>query len=161
MLEIFLIEAVCSYYLNRVLFCLRFCSLWFLFGVCSFVCLAQTSSLALPRCQHDPNADSFLFWFVLFSDETVIIDSLGRHRNLSFGTWDRDPHNCDQKIGGGWWYGNCAVWSNLNGLYFGNKTSRAIYWSMLGNIPEESIPKSAEMKIRPVDFVSSFQWYID
>ena len=86
----------------------------------------------------------------------MIFDSLGRHRNLSFGTWDRDPHNCDQKIGGGWWYGNCAVWSNLNGLYFGNKTSRAIYWSMLGTIPEESIPKSAEMKIRPVDFVSSF-----
>ena len=92
------------------------------------------------------------------TDETVISDSLGGHRDFPFGTWDRDPLNCDEKRGGGWWYidANCAVWSNLNGLYFDNKTSRAIYWSKLGTIPEESIPKSAEMKIRPVDFVSSF-----
>ena len=88
----------------------------------------------------------------------MIIDSLGGHRDFSFGTWDRDPYNCDEKRGGGWWYtdANCAVWSNLNGLYFDDKTSRAIYWSNLGTIPQESIPKSAEMKIRPVDFVSSF-----
>lgn len=90
--------------------------------------------------------------------ETATFDSFGPHRNQVFGTWDRYPHDCDEKRGGGWWYtdAHCAVWSNLNGLYFDNKTSRAIYWSRLGTIPEESIPKSAEMKIRPVDFVSSF-----
>ena len=58
----------------------------------------------------------------------------------------------------GWWYtySNCAVWSNLNGLYFDNKSSPAVYWSKLRTIPEESIPKSAEMKIRPVDFFPFF-----
>ena len=125
--------------------------------------LLQTSSLTLRRRQHDPNADSFLLFFCFETDETVTPDSFGLHRNFAFGTWDRYPHDCDEKRGGGWWYSdtNCGVWSNLNGIYFDNKTSRAIFWAELGAAPEESIPKSAEMKIRSVDFFSSFSRYID
>ena len=105
----------------------------------------------------------FFFFFCFETDETVTSDSFGLHRNFAFGTWDRYPHDCDEKRGGGWWYSdtNCAVWSNLNGIYFDNKTSRAIFWAELGAAPEESIPKSAEMKIRSVDFFSSFSRCID
>ena len=132
-------------------------------SVCSFVCLSQTSSLTLRRRQHDPNADSFLLFFCFETDETVTSDSFGLHRNFAFGTWDRYPHDCDEKIGGGWWYRDidCPILSNLNGIYFDNKTSRAFYWARLGAAPEESFPKSAEMKIRSVDFYSSFSRYID
>ena len=105
-----------------------------------------------------------LFFFFCFeTDETVTHDSLGLYRNSSFGTWDTYPHDCDKKRGGGWWYrdSDSAILSNLNGNYFENKTSRAIFWAYLGAAPEESIPKSAEMKIRSVDFFSSFSRYID
>ena len=90
-------------------------------------------------------------------------DSLGLYRNSAFGTWDRYPHDCDKKRGGGWWYrdSDSAILSNLNGNYFDNKTSSAIFWAYLGAAPEESFPKSAEMKIRSVDFFSSFSRYID
>ena len=70
--DVYFTEAACSYCINWVLFC------WFVvcFVVvvvffilfCLFVrlfVLSQTSSLTLRRRQHDPNADSFLFLFVL------------------------------------------------------------------------------------------------
>ena len=38
------------------------------------------------------------------TDVTVLFDSLIPHRDLIFGTWNRDPANCAQKGGGGWWY---------------------------------------------------------
>lgn len=54
------------------------------------------------------------------TNATVSSDYLNPQEDLKFGTWDRDPANCAQKRGGGWWYGSssaCAVWSNLNGMY--------------------------------------------
>ena len=64
--EICFIEAACNYSLNWVLFCLRICSLCFLF--CLFVrwfVLSQTASLTLRRRYHDFTAHSFRFCFVL------------------------------------------------------------------------------------------------
>ncbi|XP_022795051.1 angiopoietin-related protein 7-like [Stylophora pistillata] len=92
------------------------------------------------------------------TNETVFSDSLGPHRDFVFGTWDRDPADCPQRRGGGWWYGNssdCAVWSNLNGIYpRGKKEIRAsIFWGNLDKSPEGSSPTSTELKIRPVDFL--------
>ena len=166
--ENFFVEAACSYSLNWVLFWLFLVRFVFLFCfVCTFVCfvtnikLDASKALAWSQCWF---FSLFLFLFFFFeTDETAIFDSFGPHRNQVFGTWDRYPHDCDEKRGGGWWYSdsNCAVWSNLKGLYFDNKTSRAIYWSKLSTVPEESIPRSAEMKIRPVDFFSSFSQYTD
>ena len=166
--ENFFVEAACSYSLNWVLFWLCLVRFVFLFCfVCTFVCfvtnikLDASKALAWSQCWF---FSLFLFLFFFFeTDETAIFDSFGPHRNQVFGTWDRYPHDCDEKRGGGWWYSdsNCAVWSNLKGLYFDNKTSRAIYWSKLSTVPEESIPRSAEMKIRPVDFFSSFSRYTD
>ena len=139
---------------------------FFFVFLCLFVrlfVLLQISSLTLRRRQYDPNADSFLLFFCFETDETVTHDSLGLYRNSAFGTWDRYPHDRDEKIGGGWWYRDIdyPILSNLNGIYFDNKTSRAFYWAHLGAAPEESFPKSAEMKIRSVDFFSSFSRYID
>ena len=85
-------------------------------------------------------------------------DSLNPHKDLNFGTWDRDPANCTQKRGGGWWYGRsskCAVSSNLNGIYphCRNETWADIHWRELDpNNPKGNAPTSTEMKIRPVDF---------
>ena len=118
--------------------------------------LRQKSSLRLHRRYLDPN---IVFFFGFFgTDATVSYDSLGPHRDLYFGTWDRDPANCAQNRGGGWWYGNnsdCAVWSNLNGIYrrCGNETRADIQWAKL--VPTSakgSAPSSTGMKIRPVDF---------
>nr|XP_058957541.1 angiopoietin-related protein 7-like [Pocillopora verrucosa] len=91
-------------------------------------------------------------------DATVSSDSLNPHKDLNFGTWDRDPANCTLKRGGGWWYGrssNCAVSSNLNGIYphCRNETWADIHWRELDpNNPKGNAPTSTEMKIRPVDF---------
>ena len=63
-----------------------------------------------------------------------------------------------EKRGGGWWYGrsnDCAVWSNLNGIYpyCRKETWADIHWKNLDpNNPKGSAPTSTEMKIRPVDF---------
>ena len=81
------------------------------------------------------------FSFFFLTDATVSSDSLNPHKDLIFGTWDRDPANCTLKRGGGWWYGSssdCAVSS------IGKKLDR--------NNPKGSAPTSTEMKIRPVDF---------
>ena len=72
--DIYFTEAACSYCINWVLFCWFFVCfvvvvvVVFFVLFCLFVCLfvlSQTSSLTLRRRQHDPNADSFLFLFVL------------------------------------------------------------------------------------------------
>ncbi|XP_058971926.2 angiopoietin-related protein 7-like isoform X2 [Pocillopora verrucosa] len=92
------------------------------------------------------------------TNATVSSDSLGPHRNLVFGTWDREHVDCAQRSGRGWWYGNgikCAVFSNLNGIYprCERKTSADIHWAELDRTSAEgSAPSSTEMKIRPVDF---------
>ena len=167
--EIYFVEAACSYSINWVLFWLFLVCFVFLFCfVCLYVCLFchKHQAWRFEGVSMIPMLILFVFSFSFFffeTDETATFDSFGPHRNQVFGTWDRYPHDCDEKRGGGWWYSdsNCAVWSNLNGLYFDNKTSRAIYWSKLSTVPEESIPRSAEMKIRPVDFFSSFSRYTD
>lgn len=85
-------------------------------------------------------------------------DPLVRHRDFDFGTWNRDPADCAQKRGAGWWYENkCdrAVSSNLNGIYprCGNDTGTDIHWDKLVSAnPEGSAPTSTEMKIRPMNF---------
>ncbi|RMX46499.1 hypothetical protein pdam_00020510, partial [Pocillopora damicornis] len=90
---------------------------------------------------------------------TVSSDSLTPHKDLNFGSWDRDPANCPLKRGGGWWYGrssNCAVSSNLNGIYphCRKETWADIFWKELDpNSPKGNAPTSTEMKIRPVDFL--------
>ena len=66
--------------------------------------------------------------FVLFRKDAIVSsDSLGPHRDLGFGTWDKVPADFSQDIGGGWWYDNssaeCAVRSNLNGV--GNETKES------------------------------------
>ena len=101
--------------------------------------------------------------FLLFcfeTDATVSNDSLGPHKDSSFGTWDKVPAGCTQKIGGGWWYDSsiteCAVSSNLNGIYprCGKETLAAIHWGKLDSTSaKRSTPKSTEMKIRPVEFM--------
>ncbi|XP_066015351.1 angiopoietin-related protein 7-like isoform X6 [Pocillopora verrucosa] len=92
------------------------------------------------------------------TNATVSSDSLDPHKDLNFGTWDRDPANCTLKRGGGWWYGrssNFAVSSNLNGIYprCRKETWADIHWNKLDpNNPKGHAPTSTEMKIRPVDF---------
>ncbi|CAH3162350.1 unnamed protein product, partial [Pocillopora meandrina] len=93
-------------------------------------------------------------------DATVSNDSLGPHKGSGFGTWDKVPAGCTQKIGGGWWYDRsitkCAILSNLNGIYprCGKETSAAIHWGYLDSrSPKRSAPTSTEMKIRPVEFM--------
>ena len=44
-----------------------------------------------------------LFFFLFWADATVSSDYLNPQEDLKFGTWDRDPANCAQKRGGGWW----------------------------------------------------------
>ena len=71
--DIYFTEAACSYCINWVLFCWFFVCfvvvvVVFFVLFCLFVrlfVLSQTSSLTLRRRQHDPNADSFLLFFVL------------------------------------------------------------------------------------------------
>ena len=69
---------------------------------------------------------------------------LEQMRLRPFISWDTYP--VKRGRGSRYTYSNCAVWSNLNGLYFDNKSSPAIYWSKFGTVPEENIPKSAEKK---------------
>nr|XP_058956427.1 angiopoietin-related protein 7-like [Pocillopora verrucosa] len=91
---------------------------------------------------------------------SVSSDSLGPLRDHNFGTWDKVPADCAQNKGGGWWYDNssaeCAVWSNLNGVYprCGKETLAAIHWGNLDSTSaKRSAPTSTEMKIRPVEFM--------
>ena len=82
----------------------------------------------------------FFFFFYFFKQMRLrpLIPSVLTGIKFLVPGIDRYPRDCDEKRGGGWWYSdsNCAVWSNLNGLYFDNKTSRAIHWSKLSTVPE-------------------------
>ena len=86
-------------------------------------------------------------------------DSLSYHRNMAFSTKDRDNDdsstNCAAKYGSAWWYKSC-VRANLNGYYHhGQHTSapwRGINWNTWKGHSYSA--KTAEMKIRPVDFLS-------
>ena len=99
------------------------------------------------------------FLFCFETDATVSNDSLGPHKGFVFGTWDKVPAGCAQKLGGGWWYDSsiteCAVSSNLNGIYprCGKETLAAIHWGYLERSAKRSALTSTEMKIRPAEFM--------
>ena len=128
-----------------------------------YVCISISAplhrlfSLGCQKYYLYPNIMEFSF-FYFSAAASVSFDSLNPHKDLNFGTWDRDPANCVLKRGGGWWYGrsnDCAVWSNLNGIYpyCRKETWADIHWKNLDpNNPKGSAPTSTEMKIRPVDF---------
>ncbi|PFX17476.1 Fibroleukin [Stylophora pistillata] len=92
-----------------------------------------------------------------FSSATVK-DSLSIHNGMLFGTWDRLPadRDCALRLGGGWWYlyfdKYCTVSSNLNGIYPHRGSNSRIHWANLNSEAKNNNPRSAEMKIRPVDF---------
>ena len=118
---------------------------------------AENNKLELQRRYTDPRI--MRISFVLFWNRCHCFHWFSRCPQESrFWYLDRDPVDCAQKRGGGWWYDNgstCAVWSNLNGIYprCGSKTSADIYWAKLvPSSAEGSAPSSTEMKIRPVDF---------
>ena len=136
---------------NLILFIYLFIYLFFLFCGKQQVWNYKDTTRTLELCR-------FLL-FCFETDATVSRDSLGPHKGSGFGTWDKVPAGCTQKIGGGWWYDSgitkCAVLSNLNGIYprCGKETSAAILWGYLDSrSPKRSAPTSTEMKIRPVEF---------
>ncbi|RUS74987.1 hypothetical protein EGW08_017254 [Elysia chlorotica] len=76
-------------------------------------------------------------------------DSLVRHRNKPFSTYDRDnddwSDNCAMDYHGAWWYESCHD-SNLNGKW-GEAVDKGPRWSHLSNADPVSF---SEMKIRRV-----------
>ncbi|KAH8328117.1 hypothetical protein KR067_004134, partial [Drosophila pandora] len=60
-------------------------------------------------------------------------DSLTKHVNMKFSTWDSDNDqywdNCAKMYSGGWWFDACAK-SNLNGRFY--KDGKATIWDMNG-----------------------------
>jgi len=85
-------------------------------------------------------------------------DSLSYHKSFPFSTKDRDNDvyggNCAVSFHGAWWYGACHN-SNLNGGYFhGTHASNAngVNWETWKG--DNYSAKRAEMKIRPVDWIS-------
>ena len=92
---------------------------------------------------------------VIFSPGTAG-DSLSDHRGQPFSTKDRDNDsssiNCAVKYKGAWWYTSCHA-SNLNGLYHHGKhksDADGVNWGAWKG--HKYSAKTAEMKIRPVDF---------
>ena len=83
-------------------------------------------------------------------------DSLSGHRGHPFSTKDRDndswSSNCAVSYKGAWWYTSCHT-SNLNGLYHHGKHKSCAdgvnWYAWKGH---HYSAKTAEMKIRPVDF---------
>ncbi|CAH3154723.1 unnamed protein product [Porites lobata] len=83
-------------------------------------------------------------------------DSLSGHRGYPFSTKDRDndswSSNCAVSNKGAWWYTSCHA-SNLNGLYHhGKHKSYADGVNWYAWKGHHYSAKTAEMKIRPVDF---------
>ncbi|XP_037820542.1 fibrinogen C domain-containing protein 1-like [Lucilia sericata] len=78
-------------------------------------------------------------------------DSLQFHNGSKFSTNDRDNDiysgNCAESFKGSWWYKNC-YYSNLNGKYYKNTTSRfdGVNWRTFRNF--DSL-KFVQMMIRP------------
>lgn len=82
-------------------------------------------------------------------------NSLGYHSRGRFSTFDRDADgnpavNCARMYGSGWWFKDCKVKSNLNGLYLrGEHTQRGrgITWKKWKGL-EYSL-RYSEMRIKP------------
>ena len=93
--------------------------------------------------------------------ESGVQDNLSAHVNVPFSTIDRDNDHdarlhCSQKHGGGWWYLDGCVQSNLNGEYktgyevynYGVEPEMGILW---GEWPDRDAPalQWTVMAIRP------------
>ena len=109
------------------------------------------------RAYIDINA--YFLHFPFFLDKTVDGYSLSYHRGFKFGTFDKDIHKCASDRGGGWWYNpnpnpssyKCVINSNLNAVY-----NSKIFWAKLDpDSAKGSVPKTTEMKIRPMNFSSN------
>ena len=78
-------------------------------------------------------------------------DSLAYHNNMAFSTKDRDndrhgTDNCAVTYTGAWWYDSCC-YSNLNGIYLGEKKdARGVTWYHFRN--NYVSLKFTEMKLR-------------
>ena len=116
-----------------------------------FFYLSAPPQSSILRAYIDINA--YFLHFPFFLDKTVDGDSLSYHRGFKFGTFDKDIYECASDLGGGWWYDpkKCVVGSNLNAFY-----NSKISWGELdlGNA-KGSVPKTTEMKIRPMNFSSN------
>ena len=90
---------------------------------------------------------------------TVSEDSLSYHNGLKFVTFDKHPagSQCASKIGGGWWYddGKCAGTSNLNAVYNDDGSAKISWAGLVPGSAVDSVPKTTEMKIRPMNFSSN------
>ena len=116
-----------------------------------FSYLSAPPQSSILRAYIDINAYFLHFPFIL--DKTVVEDSLSYHRGLEFGTFDKDVLKCASENGGGWWYKkpDCFANSNLNAVY-----NSEIFWGMLDpDSAKGSVPKTTEMKIRPMNFSSN------
>ena len=115
-----------------------------------FPYLSAPPQSSILRAYIDINAYFLHFPFIL--DKTVVEDSLSYHRGLEFGTFDKDVLKCASENGGGWWYKpDCVAKSNLNAVY-----NSEIFWGKLDpDSAKGSVPKTTEMKIRPMNFSSN------
>ena len=117
-----------------------------------FSYLSAPPQSSILRAYIDINA--YFLHFPFFLDKTVDGDSLSYHRGFKFGTFDKTFLKCASKYGGGWWYNpdnNCVVNSNLNAVY-----NSEISWGKLDpDSAKGSVPKTTEMKIRPMNFSSN------
>ena len=89
-----------------------------------------------------------------FSADATASDSLRDHNGSKFRTWDEKHSICPEKEGGSWWFPeNCAIHSNLNGIYnYESKENGKIHWGKLDCGDAARTPKTTEMKIRPAGF---------
>ena len=118
-----------------------------------FSYLSAPPQSSILRVYIDINA--YFLHFPFFLDKTVHDDSLSYHNGSKFGTFDKDVLKCASENGGGWWYNpkyeKCVVNSNLNAVY-----NSEIYWGKLDpDSAKGSVPKTTEMKIRPMNFSSN------
>ncbi|XP_053382769.1 fibrinogen-like protein A [Mercenaria mercenaria] len=79
-----------------------------------------------------------------FNYEGSIDELLTYHNNMKFSTYDRDndihSSNCCVKYdGGGWWYRDCYMLGNLNGVYGKTQEGGISYWGSVGNIPIQKV----------------------
>ena len=114
-----------------------------------FSYLSAPPQSSILRVYIDINA--YFLHFPFFLDKTVHVDSLSYHSGSEFGTFDKDK--CVSDYGGGWWYDpeKCKFGSNLNAVY-----NSKIFWGKLDpGSAKGSVPKTTEMKIRPMNFSSN------
>ena len=116
-----------------------------------FSYLSAPPQSSILRAYIDINA--YFLHFPFFLDKTVDGDSLSYHNGSKFYTFDKDFRKCRSEYGGGWWYNPkiCVFGSNLNAVY-----NSKIFWGKLDpDSAKGSVPKTTEMKIRPMNFSSN------